>query len=309
MKFRNMMLKYYSPAGEDGEGGGGGGAGEGGSGGGEGGGEGGEGGGEGGKPPAKEPPAKKEPGGEGGEGGEGGKPKLSDNEAQLLKDLMKHKETAKSEKAARKALEAKLKEFEGIDPTAVRELLAKQQKAQEEELEKKGQWDALKQNMIKAHSEDKAKLEAQITELQGALKSRDNTIDELTIGSQFGNSKFLKEETTLASAAKARALYGNHFELVDGVLTAFDKPKGAQNRAPLVDASGNALDFDSAMRKIIESDPDKDALLRTAAKPGAGSGQKAAIPPKKAGETKEDATSVDKIAQGLAGLNIQTNNM
>ena len=222
---------------------------------------------------------------------------------------MKHKETAKSEKAAREALEAKLKEFEGIDPVAVRELLAKQQKAQEEELEKKGQWDALKQNMIKAHGEDKAKLEARIAELEGAVKTRDNTIDELTIGSQFSNSKFLKEETTLASAAKARALYGNHFELVDGVLTAFDKPKGAQNRAPLVDASGNALDFDSAMRKIIESDPDKDALLRTAAKPGAGSGQKAAIPPKKAGAVQEDATSVDKIASGLAGLNIQTNNM
>lgn len=302
MKFRNMMLKYYSPAGE-GEGSGGG------SGGGEGGGEGGEGGGEGGKPPAQEPPAKKEPGGEGGEGGEGGKPKLSDNEAQLLKDMMKHKETAKTERAAREQLEAKLKEFDGIDPVAIRELLAKQQKAQEEELEKKGQWDALKQNMIKAHSEDKAKLEAQIAELQGALKSRDNTIDELTIGTQFSNSKFLKEETTLASATKARALYGNHFELVDGVLTAFDKPKGAQNRAPLVDASGNALDFDAAMRKIIESDPDKDALLRTAAKPGAGSGQKPAIPPKKAGAVQEDASSVDKIASGLAGLNIQTNNM
>ena len=295
MKFRNMMLKYYSPVGEGGEGGGGGAGGQGG---------------QGGEPPAKEP--SKEPGaegGEGGQGGEGGKLKLSDNEAQLLKDLMKHKETAKSEKAARKALEAKLKEFEGIDPTAVRELLAKQQKAQEEELEKKGQWDALKQNMIKAHGEDKAKLEARIAELEGAVKTRDNTIDELTIGSQFSNSKFLKEETTLASAAKARALYGNHFELVDGVLTAFDKPKGAQNRAPLVDASGNALDFDSAMRKIIESDPDKDALLRTAAKPGAGSGQKAAIPPKKAGAVQEDATSVDKIASGLAGLNIQTNNM
>lgn len=298
MKFRNMMLKYYSQAGEGGEGGGGGAGGEGGQGG------------EGGEPPAKEP--SKEPGaegGKGGEGGEGGKPKLSDNEAQLLKDMMKHKETAKSEKAAREALEAKLKEFEGIDPTAVRELLAKQQKAQEEELEKKGQWDALKQNMAKQHKEEREKLEARIAELEGTVKTRDNTIDELTIGSQFSNSKFLKEETTLASATKARALYGNHFELVDGVLTAFDKPKGAQNRAPLVDASGNALEFDAAMRKIIESDPDKDALLRTAAKPGAGSGQKAAIPPKKAGAVQEDATSVDKIASGLAGLNIQTNNM
>ena len=82
MKFRNMMLKYYSQAGEGGEGGGGGAGGEGGEGG------------QGGEPPAKDP--SKEPGaeggkgGEGGQGGEGGKPKLSDNEAQLLKDMMKH---------------------------------------------------------------------------------------------------------------------------------------------------------------------------------------------------------------------------
>lgn len=305
MKFRNMMLKYYSPAGEGGEGGGGGAGGEGG--------EGGQGG-EGGEPPAKDP--SKEPGaeggkgGEGGEGGEGGKPKLSDNEAQLLKDMMKHKETAKSEKAAREALEAKLKEFDGIDPVAIRELLAKQKADADAELERKGQWDALKQNMIKAHGDDKAKLEAEIAALKGTVAERESTIDELTIGSQFSNSKFLKEETTLASATKARALYGNHFELVDGVLTAFDKPKGAKERAPLVDASGNALDFDVAMRKIIEADPDKDALLRTAAKPGAGSGQKPAVQPKKAGAAQgDDASSVDKIASGLAGLNIQTNNM
>lgn len=290
MKFRNMMLKYYSPAGE-GEGGGGAGGGEGGEGG-----QGGEGG--DGKGAGDADPNKDKTGGEGD-----GKSKLSDSEAQLLKDLMKHKDTAKSERAAREQLEAKLKEFEGIDPVAVRELLAKQQKAQEEELEKKGQWETLKGNMAKAHADEKAKLEAQIAELTGKLQAKDSTIDELTIGTQFGNSKFIKEETTIP-ASKARALYGNHFELVDGVLTAFDKPKGAQGRAALVDSSGNAIAFDEAMRKIIEADPDKDALLRTQAKPGAGSGSKQAVPPKKAGAEVADKTGLDKISGALSGLNI-----
>lgn len=289
MKFRNMMLKYYSQAGE--------GEGSGGAGGGEGG-QGGEG--EGGKPAGETDPNKDK---SGGDGGEGGKPKLSDNEAQLLKDLMKHKDTAKSERQAREQLEAKLKEFEGIDPVAVRELLSKQQKAQEEELEKKGQWETLKGNMAKAHADEKAKLEAQIAELSGKLQAKDSTIDELTIGTQFSGSKFIKEETTIP-ASKARALYGNHFELVDGVLTAFDKPKGAQGRAALVDSAGNAIAFDEAMRKIIEADPDKDALLRTTAKPGAGSGSKQAVPPKKAGVEVADKTGLDKISGALSGLNI-----
>ncbi len=54
-------------------------------------------------------------------------------------------------------------------------------------------------------------------------------------------------------------------------MVGYDKPRGAQNRTALVDQYGNAIAFDHAMRKIVEADPEKDHLLRSKVKPGAGS--------------------------------------
>lgn len=296
MKFRNMWLKYYAQA-DDGMGGKGAGGGTDGAGAGD------EGKGDEGKGKGDEGKGEEGKGEEGKGKGKDGDDKLTDKEAQLLKDLMKHKDNAKTEKAAREALEAKLKEFEGIDPAAVRELLKQKRQAEEEELERKGQWDALKANMAKEHQTEKASLESRIAELTAQLSERNTQIDELTIGSRFSSSEFITKETTIASPAKARALYGAHFDLVDGVLTGFDKPRGAKDRAPLVDASGNALPFDSAMRKIIEADPDKEALLRAKGKQGAGSAS-TDTSGKDVDINGKESNSVDMIAAGLASLKL-----
>jgi hypothetical protein len=58
------------------------------------------------------------------------------------------------------------------------------------------------------------------------------------------------------------------------------------------------------MRKIIEADPDKDSLLRSKVKPGAGSSSTPAAKPVAKPVTNLDPTS--KIASGLAGLNLLT---
>ncbi|MDX7711733.1 hypothetical protein, partial [Aeromonas caviae] len=83
MKFRNQYLKYMTAAGDDGAGGGGG----------------------------------PEGGSEGNNGNddENGKGKISDREAQLLKESMGRKEKIGQ-------LEARLAEFEGVDPKAFREM-------------------------------------------------------------------------------------------------------------------------------------------------------------------------------------------
>lgn len=301
MKFRNVWLKYYAPA-DDGQGGQGAGGGSGTGGDGSGTGGDGKGAGDEGKGAGAGDEGKGKTDEDGKGKSDDDKSKLSDKEAQLLKDLMKHKDSAKSERAAREEAEKKLKEFEGIDPVAIRKLLEEKRKADEEELERKGQWDALKANMAKEHQTEKAKLEQTIADLQAQLGERNTQIDELTIGSKFSSSEFITKETTIASPAKARALYGSHFDLVDGVLTGFDKPRGAKDRAPLVDASGNALPFEQAMRKIIEADPDKEALLRAKGKQGAGSSSS-----DKSADidlNKKEGDSVDMIAAGLASLKI-----
>lgn len=229
--------------------------------------------------------------------------KLSDSEAALLKDVMKQKEARRAAETLAAENAAKLKEFDGIDPVAVRELLAEKKKSEEAEMERKGQWDTLKTNMAKAHQDEKAKLEAQIAELNGALTGKSKLIDDLTIGTKFSSSPFIKDDLTM-TASKARIIYGPHFELVDGVLTGFDKPAGSANRAAIVDASGNALDFDIALRRIVESDPDKDELLRAKSKQGSGSQSKTVISASKITTGGEEKTGLDKISGAIGSLGI-----
>ena len=82
---------------------------------------------------------------------------------------------------------------------------------------------------------------------------------------------------------------------MDGQVVAFDKPRGAQNRTQLVDASGEALGFEAALKKIVDGDPDRDSIVRSKAKQGADSktitGKK---PP-----VKEEVTGRERIANAL----------
>lgn len=283
---------YRSPAGEGGDEGGGAGAG-------------GEGGADGGAGGEGAPAA----GAAAASGSGDGKAKMSDTEAQLLKDMMKHKDASKAAQAEAADLKAKLARFDGIDPDAVRALLAEKSAAEEKALEAKGEWERLKERMAEAHKSEVKTIQQQLADLQGQLSARESQINELTVGTQFGQSKFITEELTL-TPAKTRVVFGNHFELVDGVVTAFDKPKGAANRTPLVDSTGAPLDFDNALRKIVEADPDKDHLLKSKARSGSGSANQPGTPAGKATQaaaaaSKEtDKTGISKITAGLGALKI-----
>lgn len=217
--------------------------------------------------------------GEGGEGndgagakgaktGDGGsddssKVKPTDAEAKLLKEVM-------NKKTALKAAEDKLKEFDGIDPVKARAAIEAQRLAEQQALEAKGDWDRLKEQMASAHTGEKAALQAGLDEARVALDAAQATIAELTVGAAFSQSAFIKDEVAL-TPNKARAVYGSHFAFEDGNIVAFDKPAGSVNRTPLVDANGNALNFEAALRKLVELDPDRDEILRSKVKSGAGS--------------------------------------
>lgn len=226
-----------------------------------------------------------------------GKSGPSDEEARLLKENMQKKEQLKKKDDEIAALK---KQFEGIDPEAVRKILAEQKSAEEQALEKKGDYERLKARMAEEHSKEVTSLKAQLEALQGELGKTKGTINDLTVGTQFGQSKFIGEELTL-TPAKARVIYGDFFEVEDGKIVGYDKPRGSAGRTALVDQYGSAVAFDAALRKIVEADPEKDHLLKSKVKAGAGSDSK-----KVSGEpAKEVATdSMSKIAKGLAGLKI-----
>jgi hypothetical protein len=272
--------------------------------------EGGGGGNEGGNEPSNEPsnepdnePSHESSNDSGEEGANKQKPKTTDAEAKLLKEVMDKKNALKKTAEEKAALELQLKAFEGIDPVAVKELLKQKAEQETKELEAKGDWERLKASMAEEHKAEKEALQAQLDALKGESENGKKIIDNLTVGQTFAQSEFIKDELAL-TVNKARVVYGDHFEHVDGVVVAYDKPKGAKERTMLVDASGEPMTFDAALRKIVDLDPDRDQLLRSKAKPGANSNNS---PKQRAPEQKEpvELKGRDKIANALKSVTIK----
>jgi hypothetical protein len=203
---------------------------------------------------------------------EAAKNKPTDAEAKLLRELM-------TLKTKLKATETEHAKFTGIDPDKVRDLLARQAeaeaaaaKAEEDRLKAAGDFESLKKRMATAHEEEKAAILKQVGAKDGEISKLVKQMNELTIGSAFAQSQFITTETVL-TPAKARRVYEDHFELDEkGRVVGFDAPKNSDDRSPLVNARGEPLAFDEAMKRIVEADPDKDHLLRSKSRSGSGAG-------------------------------------
>lgn len=245
-----------------------------------------------GKPDAKAPEA--------GTEAQKASSKPSDAEAKLLKDVMKHKTRAQELEAALSQVNEKVKSFEGIDLEKVRTMLTEQEEAERKRLESKGDYDRLVKQMGERHSSEKSLIERQLEESNKVAGTLKQQIADLTIGSAFSSSKFVQEDLTL-TPSKARVIYGSHFEFKDGKVVGYDKPTGASDRTVLVDSVGDSLSFEAAMLKIVEADADRDQLIRSKMKPGAGStttpkgSKNVSTPP-------AHTSSVDRIAAGLKAL-------
>lgn len=220
------------------------------------------------------------------------------NSADLLKESMKRKGNEQT-------LKEKLAQFGDVDPERVKALLQaeaeseKQRKASEEaELLRRGEFDAVKKQMVEAHDAEVADLRAQLELAQNEANSLKRGLIEKTIGTSFGESNFLREKV-LMTPAKARVIYGSHFEVnEDGQVVGYDKPAGAKDRTILVDGSGNPLSFELAIERVLRADPEADALLRSEAKPGVGSQTKATTKV----TTEAPKSALDKLAMGLGKL-------
>lgn len=224
--------------------------------------------------------------------------KPSDKEAQLIKDMMRHKEAARKAKAEAEARAKELADlqerFSGIDADEVRNMMAEKAKAEENAALARGEFDKVRAKMVEQHKKALSEKDEALTGLQQTVSQLEQRIQDLTIGADFGNSRFLTEETVL-SPRKARTLYGDHFDIVEGKVVAYDQPRGVEGRSPIVDADGNPVAFDEAMRKIVEADPDRDTLLRAKVKAGAAS-----APAKGTERAKQKPkAALDKISAGL----------
>jgi hypothetical protein len=233
-----------------------------------------------------------------GEGeGDKGKAKPSDAEAKLLKEVMDKKRALETANEQLTQVTAKLKDFEGLDIAKVRQMLADAEEAERKQAEARGDYEKLKKQMADSHATEKTTLQSQVEAAAQANAQLQKQIADLTVGGSFSQSSFIGEDLTLP-VSKARALYGSHFEFKDGVVVGYDKPASAADRAPLVNAAGNPLSFDEALRKIVDADPDKDQLYRSKVKPGAGSTTTKA----KVVERNDSLTGIARIEQGLKNI-------
>ena len=259
----------------------------------------------------------------GGEGGEGGqKPadnsdsktqsELTDENKKLVGESMKRKERIKEldgelETANTKIGETskelkKLQErFEGIDPDEVRKLLGDKKDSERKELESKGEYQRILDQVNEDHESKISKLETDFgterTEFTDKLAKLQAVNRELTIGRDFSNSEFVREELTL-TPSKARQIYGTHFEVSEeGSVIAYDKPAGSAERTMIVDGKGKPASFTDAIKKIVEGDPEHDQLIRSKLKTGSGSKTET-----KKGAPVKDLTGREKIRSGLKNL-------
>lgn len=221
---------------------------------------------------------------------------LKAEKAKLLAEVMDKKGKLKdAEKKAADAAAA-LAAYDGIDPAKVRELLKREADAEKASAEAKGDFDRVKAMMAEEHQKETKALNDKIAELQGQISANADMINNLTVGNDFGASVFVRDSLTL-TPSKARALYGAHFESVDGQTVAYDKPAGKANRTMLVGANGDPLPFDEAFKRIIDADPDKEMLLKAKTNAGSSSSSTPTKVVEKAKETGLYGTS--RIAAGL----------
>jgi hypothetical protein len=217
---------------------------------------------------------------------------LTDTEAKALKELMAWKTKAREAEKEKAELEAK---YGGIDLDAAKAALKAAEEAETKELEKKGEYDRL---LAKQRDAAEARIEAERLAKEEAVKrisQLEQTVNKLALGNSFANSKYISENLAL-TPNKTEVLYASHFEIEDGKVIAYDAPKGAANRTPIVDARGEPVPFDEALAAIINTDPDKDYLLKSNLKSGAGS--KAPVDTGKE-KTPTYSSSLDKLAAGV----------
>lgn len=233
-------------------------------------------------------------------------PSITDADAKLLKDVMKHKDRAKELERELQAAREKLSAYDGLDPSKARELLEKEQEAERKAAEARGDYDRLVAQMGERHKNDMARVAAELDTERSTRRTLEQRIADLTVGNAFATSQFVSTDLTL-TPTKARVVYGAHFDYVDGKVVGYDKPAGASDRTPLVDAQGETLGFEDALRALIEKDPDRDQLIRTKAKSGAASSTTTPKGASKAVQAAQAAvssklTGAEKIAAGLKAL-------
>lgn len=146
-------------------------------------------------------------------------------------------------------------------------LKADQKQLEEDKLKAAGQFDTLKAQLLEAHQKEVGDLKKQIESLGGTLRTT-------LVGGEFARASALfgKDAKTILTPEIAEAYYGRYVDVQD--------VDGGQKIVVVKDANGQIIldpktakpmAFADALGQLIETLPNKDAVLRGSGKTGSGS--------------------------------------
>jgi len=184
--------------------------------------------------------------------------------SQLVSESMSRKEKIR-------AMEAKLKVFEGIENLDEWKAEAEKSIATLKNMEDKKLIDAGEVEKVKA--EVARAMQSKIDELQRTIQRKDATIQEKEnflhqelIGGRFARSRFINERLAIPSDM-VQHRFGSNFKVVDGKVVAFDSNG---NEIFSKNKPGELAEFDEAIEIIISNYPYKDSIMKGSNASGAG---------------------------------------
>lgn len=226
--------------------------------------------------------------------------KTDDEKAELLKDMMKWKAKAREGQSELDKTAAELAQFKGalgdVSIDDLKGLINQKKEAERQEAEKKGEYERVVAQMKEENQKRLADIEEKSKAALAALAEKEQLIERLTVGTAFSDSAFIRESSVLP-ASIAQKEFGSYFEFEKGALVAYDKPKGSDNRTPLVNDMGEPKSFEEAISQLYAKHPDAKSLIRAKRKSGAGSDSEGAASGQKT--TTQKVFGVARIAQGL----------
>ena len=168
---------------------------------------------------------------------------------------------AKQHREAKEAAETKLKAFDGIEDAAA----AKKALDTLKNIDEKTLIDAGKAEEVKAAAV--AAVKEQLAAAQAEKSALEQQFHNELIGGSFARSKTIAEKLAIP-ADMAQAFFGKHFSIENGKIIAKDADgKEIFSRTNL----GEKADFEESLSLLIESYPNKAAILKGSGSSGGGS--------------------------------------
>ena len=178
---------------------------------------------------------------------------------------------AKAHREGKEAAEAKLKIFDGLDPSDARKALDTIKNIDDKKLVDAGKVEEVRAAAVRTYEE---RLQAQAAQHAKDLRDREAKLSSLQtqlhgelIGGSFARSKFITEKVSIP-VDFVQASFGKNFRVEDGKIAAYDN---AGNRIFSRSRPGDPnVDFDEAFEILVDAHPMKAHILKGSAASGSG---------------------------------------